>query len=287
MRKLALTLFAVVVTLSQVKAQTYSYTVLENDPEKAYTKFIAPEFGSEFSGANLSILVGANARMGISDKLAFEGDAQIDIWQFEGKGLGYHLEGGIFLPLKTKTKIKDVPVILSYNPYADTKYENGKQYNIEETKYLTIADMDYKDQYGVRGGIYTRGLGVESDGIQAAAAVGSLSLVGPYIGVQKTSQAYVKTKINDDIDRIGAGFGRYFIDVMLFPVRSLSDEAIAPELKKDKFVGWRGGFQWYLDPHDGEYKRLMNSVFTAEIGSRPYTGFYLNMTWGFAFMNQR
>ena len=277
----------VIVTLSQLNAQSYSYTVLENDPEKAYTKFIAPEIGSEYSGVNVSFLVGANARLGISDKLAFEGDAQIDVWQFNGKGLGYHLEGGVFLPLKTKTKIKEVPVILSYDRFADSKYENGKNYTIEETKYLTIPDMDYKDQYGVRGGIYTRGLGVESDGVRAAAAVGSLSLAGPYFGVQKTSQAYVKTKINDDLDRIGAGFGRYFIDVMLFPVRSLSDETIAPELKKDKFVGWRGGFQWYLDPHDGEYKRLRNSVFTAEIGSRPYTGFYLNFTWGFAFMNQR
>jgi hypothetical protein len=285
MRKLALTLFTVVVSLSQLKAQSYSYTVLENNPEKAYTKFLAPEFGSEYSGINVSILVGANARMGISDKLVFEGDAQLDIYQIHGKGPGYHLEGGVFLPLKTKTKIKDVPVILSYNPYAGSKYEDGKRYTIEETKYITIPNMDYKDQYGVRGGIYTRGIGIGNN--ESEAGAGTLTLVGPYIGVQKTSQAYVKTKINEDVDRIGAGLGRYFIDVILFPVKSISDETLAPTLKKDKAVGWRGGFQWYLDPHDGEYKRLMNSIFTAEIGSRPYTGFYMNFTWGFAFMNQR
>lgn len=287
MRYFLLFLLSSAVALPAAQAQTYSYSVLENDPSKAYSKFIAPEWGAEFSGANLSVLVGANARMGISDVLAFEGAAQIDVYQINGSGLGYRLEGGVFLPLITKTKVKEVPIILSYNPYAGSKYENGRQYNIEETKYITVPDMDYKDQLGLRGGIYTRNLGVESDGIRAVAASGSLLLAGPYIGFQKTSQAYVKAKIDNEVERIGAGFGRYFIDLTLFPVRSLSDEAIAPDLKKDRFVGWRAGYQWYLDPHDNEYKRLMNSVFTGEIGSRPYTGFYINMTWGFAFMNRR
>ncbi len=287
MQKLLYTFLVVVLFSSVVGAQNISYTVLENDPSKAYTKFVAPEWGAEMSSSNLSILVGANTRMGISDKLTFEGAAQVDLIQVNGSGLGFRLEGGIFFPLKTKTKVKEVPVILSYDPYAGTTSQNGQSYNVEVTKFLSIPDMDYKDQYGVRGGIYTRNLGVESDGIKAPAASSSLFLAGPYVGFQKASQAYVKAKINNDVERIGAGFGRYYADLLILPVRSLGDAAIAPALKKDRPLGWRAGVQWYLDPHDGEYKRLGRTIITAEIGSRAYTGFYLNMTWGFALLNKR
>lgn len=269
------------------RAQQLTYSVLENDPTKAYSKFVAPEWGGEFSGSNLSIFLGANGRYGITDKLTLEGIARYDLFQMKGKGAAYLLEGGIFLPLKTSTKVKEVPVVLSYNPYAGTTYQNGRQYNIESTKYISIPNGEYLNKLGVRGGIYHRMTGVEGDDIKAPGIPSTATLVGVYVGLQQSSQAYVKTKINNEVERIGAGFARYYGDIVIYPVSSIGDETIAPALKKDKTVGWRVGLQWYLDPHDGDYKRLMNSIFTTELGSRPYTGFYINFSWGFAFLNSR
>ncbi len=273
--------------LNLAVAQQVTYSVLENDPTKAYSKFVAPEYGAEFSGANLSIYLGANARYGLSDKLFLEGVAHYDVFQMKGKGAAYLLEGGIFFPLTTKTKVKEVPVILSYDPYAGTTYKNGQQYNVESTKYIAISDGQYLNKLGARGGIYHRMTGVEGDDIKAPGIPSTATLVGVYLGVQQSSQAYVKTKINNEVERIGAGFARYYGDIVVYPVSSIGDETIAPALKKDKTIGWRAGLQWYLDPHDGEYKRLLNSIFTTEIGSRPYTGFYINFSWGFAFLNSR
>lgn len=268
-------------------AQQVSYQVLEDDASKAYSKFVAPEFGTEYNSANFSGYLGANARLGLIDLFDIEGIARLDVFQMSGKGPGFLLEGGVFLPLSSTEKRKEVPVVLSYNPSAGSTTVNGTSYRIEESKYIKIPDGQYLNKMGVRGGFHTRSMGVESDGIKAPAAESHLTLFGIYLGGQYTSQAYVKAKINNDVERFGAGFVRYYGDLIIFPVSDLADPAVAPAISKDKTIGWRAGFQWYLDPHEGEYKRLMNSIFTAELGSRPYSGFFFNFSWGFAFMNGR
>lgn len=266
-------------------SQQISYQVLENDATKAYSYFVAPDVGSEYNATNFSVHVGASARLGLIDLLDLEGIARVDAVQVSGKGLGFLLEAGGFFPLTTTEKRKDVPVVLSYDPYAGSTTVNGTQYRVEESKFINIPDGQYLNKIGVRGGFHTRSMGVESDGIKAPALESHLSLFGIYVGGQYTSQAYVKTKINNDVERYGAGFTRFYGDLILFPVSNLADMAVAPALKKDKAIGWRGGFQWYLDPHEGEYKRLSNSIFIAELGSRPYSGFFFNFSWGFALMS--
>mgnify|MGYP001257077234 CR=1 FL=1 len=267
---------------SQLFSQQITYQVLEDNPDQAYTKFIAPEWGAESNTTNLSLFLGANGRIGLTDKLTLEGMARIDVYQINGSGIGTLLEAGAFLPLKSKIKEKNVPVILSYNPYAGTTYKDGKRYNVEETRSITIPNGQYKNQLGVRGGLHNRLTSIYDNG-----AGGNIFLSGVYLGGQWTSQAYVRTKINNDIERIGAGFTRVYGDVLVLPVSTPDAAANTGDVKNDGILGWRVGYQWYVSPHSGDYKFLANSVFGAEIGHRPLSGFLFNVSWGFAFLNSK
>lgn len=268
------------VFLMGVDAQNLTYAVLIDDPDQANTSFIAPEFGMESNSTDLSIFVGANLRRSLGG-LALEGIGRYDVWKINGTSAAFFLEGGIYLPMNTKNKNKEVPVFLSYNPYAGKKYENGKEYNIEETKYIKIPSGKYKNTYGLRGGVHLRRVGV-SDDLSGDVDPGNIILGGIYLGGQFTSQAFVKTLINNDVERIGAGFSRIYGDLLVFPISQLSDERLTAEAKSDGIIGWRIGYQWYISPHEGEYKFFGNSVFGAEIGNRPLSGFMFNVTWGWA-----
>lgn len=267
---------------SQLFSQQITYQVLEDNPDQAYSKFIAPEWGAESNTTNLSLFLGANGRIGLTEVLTLEGVARIDLYQINGSGIGTLLEGGVFLPLKSKIKEKKVPVILSYNPYAGTTYKDGKRYNVEETRSITIPNGQYKNQVGVRGGLHNRLTSIYDNG-----AGGNIFLSGVYLGGQWTSQAYVRTKINNDVERIGAGFTRVYGDLLVLPVSTPDAAANTGDVKSDGILGWRVGYQWYVSPHNGDYKFLANSVFGAEIGHRPLSGFMFNVSWGFAFLNSK
>ena len=265
-----------------VTAQSVFYEILEDNPVKAFTKFIAPEFGMEYNATTLSVFAGANGRFALGSKMTLESTARLDLYQLNGPGPGFHLEGGVFLPLTSKIKNKEVPIILSYNPYAGTTYENGQKYNIEETKYIKTPNGQYLNTMGVRGGIYNRKTGAEN---LSGDVSSTIFLSGVYLGGQFTSQAFVKTKINNDVERIGAGFTRFYGDLLILPVSNIDDPLANEGLKSDGVIGWRVGFQWYVSPHDGDFRFLGPSVFTAEIGNRPLSGFLFNLSWGFAFGN--
>lgn len=265
-------------------SQQVTYQVLEDQPEKAYSTFIAPEFGMDYNSTALCAFVGVNARYGLS-VVDLEGAFRYDLYNgIDGLGGTFLVEGGGFLSLNARIKQKEVPVILSYNPYADTKYENGKKYHVEETKYLKVPDGQYLNQIGVRGGVHYRRLGAQD---ATYTTTSGINLAGIYIGGQFTSQAYVKTRVNNDVERIGAGFSRIYGDVLLLPVSEIADPAASEGLAADGVFGWRVGYQWYVSPHDGDYRFLGSSVFSAELGKKPLTGFNFNFSWGFAFRNGR
>lgn len=257
-----------------------SYRILEDEPEGANTNFIAPELGLESNSTDLGVFLGANARKALFGDFTMEAVARYDVVSLNAKSPTFHIEGGLFIPLLTKEKSKEVPVFLSYNPYAGRKYEYDKTYNIEETKYIKIPSGRFKNQYGLRGGLHYRSVGVE-DLVQSIDP-GNINLGGIYVGGQMTSQAFVKILINDEVERIGAGFSRIYADIFILPLSELSREDLAPAAKSDGILGWRIGYQWYISPHEGEYKFFSNSVVGAEIGSRPLSGFMFNVTWGYA-----
>jgi hypothetical protein len=265
-------------------SQEISYQVLEDQPEKAYTKFVAPEFGMEYNSPDLSVFIGVNARYGLTDLLTLEGIGRFDLYHSSGDGPTFLFEAGGFLPLTSKIKNKEVPIVLSYNPYAGTTYKDNKKYNIEETKFIKIPSGQFKNQLGVRAGIHNRRIGADN---LTETVKSNIMLTGIYLGGQFTSQAYVKSKINGDAERIGAGFTRVFVDAIIFPVSTISDASADDGVKDDGNFGWRVGMQWYVSPHDGDYHFLGPSVFTTEIGMRPLSGFMFNLTWGFAILNNR
>ncbi|MEM6643324.1 MAG: hypothetical protein AAF616_10115 [Bacteroidota bacterium] len=260
-----------------------TYQVLEDNPERAYTNFIAPEFGAEVNKTDLSIFLGANARKALVKDFTLEAVGRFDVYSMNAGSATFLVEGGVFLPLMTKEKTKEVPVILSYNPYAGQEYntDDGKLYNKEETKFIKIPSGRYKNQYGVRGGLHYRSIGAEDDINDIEA--GNINLGGIYVGGQMTSQAFVKTKINNDVERFGAGFTRLYFDILILPYSELSRDELSAATNSDGVFGWRVGYQWYLSPHDGDYKFFGNSIFGAELGTRPLSGFMFNFSWAYAF----
>lgn len=266
-------------------SQQVTYQVLEDKPDKAYTKFIAPEFGMDYNATALCVFIGANGRYGVTDKLDLEGAFRFDLYNgIDDVGGTFLIEAGGFLPLTSKIKNKEVPIVLSYNPYAGTTYKDGQQYNVEETKYIKVPSGQYLNQIGARAGVHYRRLGSQD---LTYTNTSDINLAGLYLGGQFTTQAYVKAKVNNDVERIGAGFTRFFVDAMILPVSEISNPAANDGLAADGVFGWRAGFQWYVSPHDGDYRFLGPSVFTAEIGKKPLTGFNFMLSWGIAFMNAR
>ena len=86
--KKILTILILLLTVATLKAQQVTYQVLEDNPDKVYTKFIAPEFGMESNSTNLSFFAGANTRMGLTEAITLEGIARLDLYQISGSGLG-------------------------------------------------------------------------------------------------------------------------------------------------------------------------------------------------------
>ncbi len=265
--------------------QQITYQILEDEPTKAYTKFIAPEVGMDYNSAALSVFVGANGRFGISDLLTVEGAFRYDLYNgIDAIGGTFGTEAGIYLPFTQSIRQKEIPVMLSYNPYAGTEYKDGKKYNIEEAKFIKVPSGQYLNQLGMRGGVHYRKLGAQD---MTYTTTSPINLGGFYLGGQFTSQAYVKTRINDDVERIGAGFTRIFIDAFILPISEIQNPAADEGVKSDGTFGWRAGFQWFASPHDGDYRFLGPSIFTIEVGSKPLTGFNFMFSYGFAFMNRR
>ena len=279
--KKSFALIALVAALD-VSAQQISYKVIEDNPESAYTNFIAPEFGLESNKTDLSVFLGANLRKSIVGDFTVEGLARFDVYSMNAESSTFLVEGGMFLPLIKKEKTKEVPVILSYNPYAGREYDtdDGNLYNIEETKFLKVPSGRYKNQYGVRGGLHYRSIGAED--IVNSIEPGNINLGGVYVGAQMTSQAFVKTLINNEAERIGAGFTRLYFDVFVLPYSELSRDDLSGATNSDGVLGWRVGYQWFISPHNGEYKFFGNSVFGAELGTRPLSGFMFNFSWAYA-----
>jgi hypothetical protein len=265
-------------------AQLINYKIEEADPELAFTKFIAPEYGAMGGSTTIGMYLGAQARVGITEALTIEGYGRYDVWTISGEGPQYTVDAALFLPLKKGSKTKDVPVILSYNPYAGTEFKDGNLYNVEETRSITIPNGKYNTQLGARAGVHVSSVGVGNPGLGPE---GVISHAGVYVGGQMTAKTLIKALINDDVYRYGAGFSRTYLDVLVLPSNNLSEPTATADTRKDGLIGWRAGLQWYVSPHDGEYRFLGRSVISLEVGQRPISGWNLSMGWGLAFAEKR
>lgn len=264
-------------TTKVILAQGVSYQLIEDNPEALSENFINLDIlGLDYgaNGTDGNVYIGGNVFWSISGSIKLEGLLRLTAFNIKGKGLGLQSETGVFFPLIKNKKVKEVPVIMKTTLFAgrDANYNS-----YDETKYFKV-DGTYKNQIGPRGGLYFKKTGFvyEINGLEGEAT--SMNLGGAYFGLEKISQAYVKTKVGNEF-KYGAGQTRMYFDVLLLPLRSVADP-MATDLERDNTLGWRIGFQWNQRPHKTREKFETRPVYTAELGKRPYTGLYINISIG-------
>ncbi|MFT6940218.1 MAG: hypothetical protein ACJASN_001709 [Cyclobacteriaceae bacterium] len=220
-------------------------------------------------------MIGVPVRLALSNGMAVEGMVGFDIYILGGKGPAFLFDGGLFLPLSSKTKTKDVKII--------TDIETSTNFASGETTTFFNAPATVSIDYGARGGGYFRSAGVEQVGF----GEGTFATIGGiYLGGQMTSKAFVNTQIEEyDEPRAASAFTRVFFDIMVLPVASIDDASLGNNAKKDKLIGWRAGLQLFGNAHKDAKGLFRKAIYTTELGSRPLTGVYFQFVYALPILS--
>lgn len=258
-------------------SQTVSYKLVEDNPDKLSESFINLEILGIDYGANATdglVYAGLNSFWSVSERLKAEALVRGAIFNIKGEGLGLQTEAGLFLPLIIQRKKKEVPVKLSTKLFAG-ETADGRSYDAVKT--MNVLGT-YKNQIGPRGGLYVKKAGYFYEDQAFDVTNTSMTLIGSYIGLERMTQAFVHTKVEGK-DKYGAGQTRMYADVLLIPVREVAASTIT-DIERDKPIGWRVGLQWNAHPHKTKSGFEPRVVYGGEIGSRPLSGFYANVSIG-------
>ncbi len=269
--------FSILFLLIGVQAfSQISYKIIADDPSQIKTSFVGVGIGFEGSVDN-SLMIAVPARLALKNGMAAEGVIGFDAYKLGGKGPTFLLDGGLFLPMKSKTKTKDVKII--------TDFSSTTSFSGETTEITTFFEVPatIDINYGPRGGAYFRTAGVEQTGFGA----GTFATIGGiYLGGQMTSKAFVNTEIDGfDEPRAASAFTRIFFDFMILPVSSINDTSIGTNAKKDKLIGWRTGLQMFGNAHKGAKGFFRKAIYTIELGSRPITGLYFQFIYAMPILS--
>ena len=282
--KKALTLFAFIACSALAIAQNTTYQLIEDNPRALPGSFVVLEpVGLDGgSGGDISLYTGGTVFWALTDNLNLEGIARYNLLTLGGTGSGFHLEAGGFYPISSREVKKDVPVILKTSLYAGKTADNKKY--IDEVKYFKVNGT-YLNQMGPRGGIYFKKSGFEFKDESSLTTETNYTLTGAYIGWEKLTQAFVKTKVGDEY-KYGQGQTRIYLDALIVPVRTIADEMLG-DPERNGILGFRLGLQWNKNPYREKEKGLeLNPVYTVELGSRPISGFYAQMSFGLNIFNK-
>ena len=268
-------------------AQTYqtgnqiNVQVMDNSPEKAFTNYIALDIlGSDFDWdfRTPAVYAGINGRWDLTSNLTLEGAFRPTYSFYGDKKWGLTTEANVYYPFNSKTIEKEIKVVTGFSQESDltTKTSTTKFFN---------TDGDMLRRHGARGGLFYKRSGMQSDAVYPVDT--RITQAGIFIGLQQTRQALLKTKINNEYIRYGAGFTRIYADFMLLPGSGIADEQVEQNNEKSRAYGYRVGMQFYVNPHNGEYKLWGASMLNAEIGSLPYIGFYVTVGYAIAIYNRK
>lgn len=262
-------------------AQQVNYKIVENNPNKISEKYVNLElmggdFSTDFNDA--AVYVGVNSFWKLTDKFKAEGLLRLNVLNLAGSGFGFQLEAGTFMSLKSKNKNKEVPVILETTLFAG-RNEDGNSY--DETKFFNVMGT-YKDQYGVRGGLYLKKSAYRIEDISNGDTDTNYSLFGAYVGVEKITQAFVRALVGGE-SKYGQGRTRMYADLLLLPVKTIADDNFETIADDESLIGWRAGFQWQKKPVEGN--SWFKPVYNAELGSRPFAGFYIQVSIGISLLS--
>jgi hypothetical protein len=261
----------ILASISTLRAQQIEYRIIEDNPDKIYSGFLSAGIGMIFNKQYNALPLAINGRYNLA-ALQVEGAVHYDLYKLEGEGTTFLTEAGAFLPFSSSDKTKDVKVITDYDPYADYNAATGER---TETTTFFMAPATVELQKGVRGGVYYQKSGAEGTGFSGTTFV---NLGGVYLGYQQLAKAYINTRINDQFERAASSFSKWYVDIMILPVSSIADETINFETSKDGIIGWRAGLQLFGNAHEGAKGVFRRIIYSADIGSRPLTGFNYTFT---------
>lgn len=254
-----------------LSAQQIEYKILEDNPDKIYSGFVAAGIGLTFNKQYNAMPLAINSRYGMGS-IQLEGALNYDLYKLEGEGTTFLIEAGGFLAMSNSTSSKDVKIVTDYNPYADYNAATGER---TETITFFLAPATVAIERGVRGGVYYQKSGAEGQGFSGTTFV---NLGGVYVGFQQIAKAYVNTLVNDKVERSASAFTKWYVDVMLLPVSSIADETLNFDTSKDGLIGWRAGIQLFGNAHEGAKGFFRRIIYSADLGSRPISGFNYTFT---------
>ncbi|MGY5351828.1 hypothetical protein ACXGQW_04575 [Wenyingzhuangia sp. IMCC45533] len=268
-------------------SQSINYKIVENNPETLSENYITAEiFGGDFNGEfnEAALFVGANGFWKITDRIKAEALWRVNLFNIAGSGFGTQFEAGVFTPLKIKNKTKEVPVILG-SKYGRITNKDGQSRSGTTTKFINVNGT-YKNQYGARGGLYYRKSSFTFEQSFSTELDISYSMFGVYLGLEKITQAFVKALVGENnVAKYGQGRTRIYIDALLLPVNSFSGNDNF-DIDTEGSIGFRAGMHWQVRPYVGRTKSWARPVYSAEIGARPFSGFYVMVSMGLTVFNQ-
>lgn len=275
--KSSLSLLIVLLSFS-LSAQNITYKVLEDNPDKIYSGFASVGIGMTFTKQYNALPLAINGRYDLGI-IQLEGAINYDLYKLEGEGATFLTEVGAFKSFSSSTKTKDVKVITDYDPYSEYNAATGER---TETTTFFLAPAKVDIQRGARGGLFYQRSGAEGQGFSGTTFFDN---AGIYVGFQQVAKAYINTLVNDDVERSASSFSKWYLDVMLLPVSSVADETLIIETSNDGILGWRAGIQLYGNAHEGAKGFFRRIIYTADIGTRPLTGFNMVFTATYPLVN--
>lgn len=264
-----------------LSAQKLNIQIIEDNPEKAFTNFVAIDLlGADFD-VNFrapAVYAGVNGRWDLTSNLTLEGLLRPSYSLYGEKSLGIATEANVFYPFASKKKVDEIKVITGFTQESD-------MFTRTSTTNYFMTEGNVLRKYGARGGVYYKQAGMQSD--EAIPVETVITHSGLFIGLQQTTQALLKTKVNNKYERHGAGFTRIYADFLLLPGSKIDNEQVDASYENPKGFGYRLGIQYYLNPYDGDYKLWGASMLNAEIGTLPYTGFYVTVGYAIVVLNRK
>lgn len=284
---LVISAFNLFVLVNYTIAQTYKYTKTMDDPNETINHMFnfAPVEGHIASSkyATTSLLLAVNGVYGLTNKIGYEFNAGIPYFNIKDEGISY-FQGGAFYNFKTKEKIKNSRVILSYKRTRDV-------YTTKESVTYIEVPARTKITTGLRAGVQYNSSFLETDGIKIAAATSKFTLAGIYAGIQSTSKHLIKTQLNGEQQASpSGGLFRLFADALIYPVSKIENPFLDAQIKSGN-IGARGGVVWVPQPYAKKHNPKGYMPFfgrmnmALEIGNRPIDGLYFKggVYWGLLY----
>ena len=282
MKKLLLILLMPTAFYAQEKV---NFKVITDDPNHVSDKLVNAYFSFNYGkNSDISIGFGVDGLWKIKDGIEAIGDLSY------APGLlipfsGFHTELGGTYELSSKTKVKDVKVVLKWS---DSKSQVGN--TVYENKSATWVDSKgtFLAKTKARGGLYMHksGYRLKNNGLDVD---GNFSMTGLFVGLEKSTQAALISEV-DGKKGVTSGLTRFYADALVMPLIKVDGTG-------DGFgVGGRLGFWTIFNPNKAKksspdrlvhYQAYQTMFFKVEVGYRPFDKYFFSMSTGINVFKNR